>query len=165
MNAALEKFAHNFIIDEIVYWPPREKRLVRIEREIPKAGTCRVILKFDDKSDEQIEIERGCFEEHWNEAIAVFTALLDLDGDLSPLTDSEIQSLERARQDFVTKRREQISRDALRIKQQALRDAKGLFDAGEYNQFLQQIGPDHKDMPRDIEKRISIAAHKTQTKA
>jgi hypothetical protein len=165
MNAALDNFAHNPIIDEIVYWPPRQKRLVRIEREISEDGSCRVTLMFDDKTNDLIEIERGYFEEHWNEAIAVFTTLLNIGGDLSPLTDGEIQSLESARQESGARQREQISRDALRVKQQALRNAKGLFDAGEYDQFLQQFGPDLKDLPPEIEKRISIAADKTQEKA
>lgn len=165
MNSVLEEFAHNPIIDEIVYWPPRRKRLLRIERDIPASGNCRVTLKFDDKSTEIVEIKRGGFELHWNEAIAVITALLKIEGDLRPLSKAEIDSLEADRQEIEARKRDQISKDVFRLKQQALQYAKELFDAGEYDLFLQQFGPDTSDLSPVFEKRIAIAIKKIQTKA
>jgi hypothetical protein len=165
MNAALENFSHNLIVDAIVYWPPRQKRLVRMDREIPIEGDCCVTLTFDDNTAERITIERGCFESHWNEAIAVCTSLLSLVGDLSPLSVAEVQSLEVARQQSEARQRDEVSRAALRLKQQAIHDSQELFDAGEYAQFLQQFGPDVKDLPPETEKRIAIATNWVQKKA
>lgn len=126
MNAVLEKFAHNPIIDEIVYWPPREKRLTRIERDVPTTGSCFVTLFFDDMTTEVVVIGRGCFESHWNEAVAVLTAVLNVAGDLAPLSVAETESLERARQEFQASQRELVSRDSLRIKQQMIRLIEGV---------------------------------------
>ena len=160
MNSALDKFAHNVIIDEIVYWPPKEGRVLTIHSNVPSIGNCSVLIKYDDESEIVVEIERGYFEESWNEACAVLKAVTDIKGDFSPLTKDKILLLEADRQICIGYRIEGITNEANREKRRAMEKAIELFEAGMYEVFLEQFGSNYTSLPDSMVKRIEIARGK-----
>ena len=161
MNSVLEKFAHNFIIDEIVYWPPNHKAIISIEAIVPDIGKCIAKLNYNDGSSFDIDIERGCFEETWNEACAVLQSVTNISHGLRRLTPDEIMSLEKDRQEYVGYEIERISQKADRIEKEKINYAIELFESEMYEMFLEQFGYNCSDLPAPILKRIEIAKGKT----
>jgi len=160
MNSVLEKYAHNFIIDEIVYWPPSQKTITSIEAIVPNIGKCLARLHYHDGTSFDINIERGCFEKTWNEACAILHSVTNITEGLRRLTPREVAILEKERQDYVSYEIEQLEKEAQRIKKEQIEKAIELFDAGLYDVFLEQFGNNCVDIPAPIQKRIEIARGK-----
>lgn len=160
MDSVLEKFAHNCIIDEIRHWSSGKLKVRTIDSNVPNAGKCFVLIKYEDESECKIEIEREFFEETWNEACAVLKAVTDIKGDFSPLSDHEILSLQEDRKRYARYRLECIAGEALEQRRKALDKAVELFKAGMYEVFLEQFGVNYTPLPDLMVKRIEIAKKK-----
>ena len=144
MNSALDQYADNPIIDELVCWPPRPQRIlsVRAGDAIFRKPFIEVCLQDDEVF--QRHFPRAGFAAHWAEARVILAALttieLRADFPCEPLADEQ-----------------RLAREALATRDDCIADSDKMFDQGLYAQFLMQYGEDCRALPAATERRLEIA--------
>ncbi len=146
MNLALDRFADNPIIDELVFWPPRQERILSVR-------ACNVLFR---KPFIEVEMQGGeIFQRHfvrdgfagfWAEACVILGAITAIrlisDFSFQPVADSA-----------------GLTRRVLEARDECIEEANLMFDQGMYQQFLMQYGSDCKDLPPDAEQKVIHARH------
>lgn len=144
MNLALERYADNPIIDELVCWPPRNRRIESIR-------ACCVLFR---KPFIEVEIEggeifqrhfaRASFASHWAEVCVILESItcikLISEFNFEPVDDAE-----------------QLLQRVLADREECIEESNQMFDEGMYEQFLMQYGEDCKNLPPDTVQRIARA--------
>ena len=95
MYSVLEKFSHNIILDEIAHLLENGKIINAVKAVIHERGNCVVRVSFRDQTDYQIDVERGSFEDTWNEACAILMAVTNITEGIDRLTVNQISKLEK----------------------------------------------------------------------
>lgn len=162
MYSVLEKFSHNIILDEIAHLLENGKIINAVKAVIHERGNCVVRVSFRDQTDYQIDVERGSFEDTWNEACAILMAVTNITEGIDRLTVNQISKLEKDRQQNISRQQEYHMREAENIWNEQLVQATRLFEAGLYDEFLGKFGGNCKELPRLIRKRIEIAEKKVK---
>lgn len=144
MNLALDQFADNPIIDELVFWPPKGQ-------PVKSVRACSVLfrkpfieVKMQGGEVFQRHFARDSFAEFWAEALVI----------LQTLTSIELVS------DFrftAVADREALQRRALEIRDQCIAESNLMYEQGMYAQFLMQYGEDCRDLPAGTLKKIAHA--------
>jgi len=144
VNLALEHFADNPIIDELVTWPPRRLR-VRCIR------ACNVLFRkpfieveLEDGSQFHRHFQREAFASHWAAAVVILRAMtaieLKADFRFTPYADVEA-----------------LTREALAARDECLAEAEQMYREGMFEQFLMQFGPDCAHLPAAVEQMLAEA--------
>ena len=144
MNLALDEFADNPIIDELMRWPPRDQAMRSIR-------ACNVLFRkpfievqLADGDVFQRHFSRADFGKHWAEASVILQTLtraeIISEFDFVPLTD-----------------RDELARRALECRERCIAEADLMYEQGMYRQYLHQFGPDCRDLPRETLDRIERA--------
>ncbi len=150
MQLALDHFADNPVIDEIVVWPPRDRKITRIR-------ACNVLFRrpfievtLADGEVFQRHFLRQSFARDWAEAQVVLETLTSIEliteFPLAPLTDRDarIESI-------------------LAVRDDAIRESDKMFEQGMYAQFLQQYGEDCRDLPSATAEKIALARRQVRS--
>jgi hypothetical protein len=144
MNLTLDRYADNPIIDELVYWPPKQNRIQSVR-------ACCVMFRkpFIEVSMEGGEVfqrhfGRDSFARYWAEASVILETLTNIelisDFRFEPVRDSE-----------------KLVQEVLTNRDECIRESNLMFDEGMYQQFLLQYGEDCKNLPQDAVQKISYA--------
>ena len=144
MNLALDQLADNPIIDELVQWPPREQRMQSLR-------ACSVLFRkpfiearMADGELFQRQFARPGFSGYWAEASVILETLTGIeivsDFSFTPVAD-----------------RDALVRRVLACRDEGIAEANKMYEQGMYAQYLQQFGPDCRDLPADTEQRIAHA--------
>lgn len=144
MNLALEYFADNPIIDELVCWPPRAQRIRSLR-------ACSVLfrkpfIEIEMQDGELIHrhFERQGFAAHWAEASVILETItgieLKAEFDYRPLADPE-----------------PLRRRVLEARAECIEEVEQMFAEGMYEQFLMQFGEDCKNLPAGISDKLAQA--------
>ena len=144
MKLALDELADNPIIDELMFWLPKDQRTVSLR-------ACSVLfrrpfIEFQQADGKMVQrhFERASFAEYWAEALVI----------LETLTDIEIVS------DFaftpVSNRQELVER-VLACREESIAEADKMFEQGFYGQYLYQFGENCRDLPAPTRERIAKA--------
>ncbi len=152
MQLALDSFADNPVIDELVEWPPRKRRIVRIR-------ACNVLFRrpfievtLADGEVFQRHFLRQSFAQDWAEARVILQTLtaieLITEFRLAPLAD-RVARVEKI----------------LAVRDECIRESDKMFEQGMYAQFLQQYGEDCKDLPTAAAEKIAVAQQQLRTGA
>jgi hypothetical protein len=147
MKLALDELADNPILDELLFWMPKDQRIVSLR-------ACSVLfrrpfIEFQQADGKMVQrhFERASFAGHWAEALVI----------LETLTDIEIVS------DFaftpVSNRQELVDR-ALACRERCIAEADKMFEQGFYGQYLYQFGENCRELPAQTRKRIAEARQK-----
>jgi hypothetical protein len=144
MNLALDHLADNPVIDELVSWPPRAQRIVRVRGCNALFRKPFIEVTLADGEVFQRHFPRQGFAEDWAEARVILQTLTRIE----VVSDFEHQPV--ADRDGLVAR-------VLACRDECIAEAGQMFDAGMYAQFLQQFGEDCAALPEDVERRIAIA--------
>jgi len=144
MNLALERYADNPIVDELVCWPPKSKKIKSIR-------ACNVLFRkpfieveMADREIYQRHFARDSFAEFWAEACVI----------LDTLTTIELRS------DFDFKAVTEpgkLVQTILADRAECIEECEQMFAEGMYEQFLMQFGEDCKNLPLDTLQKIEQA--------
>lgn len=144
MNLALEEFADNPIIDELLRWPPREKRMQSIRACSVLFRKPFIEVQLGDGEVFQRHFARPEFGAHWAEASVI----------LQTLTGAEIIS----EFDFVPlSNPDELVQRVLDCRAECIAEADLMYEQGMYGQYLHQFGPDCRNLPPDTLERIEHA--------
>lgn len=144
MNLALDRYADNPIIDEIVYWPPKRHRIESVR-------ACSVLFR---KPFIEVEMEGGdIFQRHfaresfarfWAEACVILGTITSIklisDFSFEPTSDPE-----------------KLAQEVLACRDECIEESNLMFAEGMYSQFLIQYGEDCKNLPQDTVHKITQA--------
>jgi len=144
MNLALDYLADNPIIDELVFWPPKAQRMIRVRG-------CSVLFRkpfievtMTDGEVFQRHFPRQGFAGYWAEACVILQTL------------TRIQVVSEFEHEPVADREGLVAR-VLACREECIAEAGQMFDAGMYAQFLQQFGEDCAGLPEAVQRQIAIA--------
>ena len=144
MNLALERYADNPIIEELVCWPPRARRMISI-----RAGNVLFRKPFIEVEMEggeifQRQFVRNSFPENWAEACIILETLTRIkiisDFSFVPVTDPA-----------------KLVADVLANREECIEECDPMFDEGMYEQFLMQYGEDCANLPEAVAQKIELA--------
>ena len=144
MNSALDQYADNPIIDELVCWPPRPQKIrsVRAADAIFRKPFIEVCLQ--DGEVFQRHFPRVGFAADWAEARVILAALTTIelrsDIDCQPPADAQ-----------------RLASEALATRADCIAESDRMFAEGLYAQFLMQYGEDCRELPAEAERKLEIA--------
>ena len=144
MNLALERYADNPIIDELVCWPPKPHRMKSIRAGNVLFRKPFVEVEMEDGEIYQRQFERDSFPAFWAEACVILETVTGINL-ISEFSFDAVRDRERLVAEVLARRDECIAESNL------------MFDEGMYAQFLLQYGEDYRNLPADAERRIAIA--------
>ena len=145
MNLALEYFADNPIIDELVCWPPRARRIRRLRAASVLFRPPFIEIEMDDGEMIQRHFERASFARYWAEACVILAAITSIElvseFEVAPVADAE-----------------GLRQRVFEARDECIEESNQMYDEGMYEQFLMQFGKDCKDLPEDTQERLARAS-------
>jgi len=144
VNSALDQYADNPIIDELVCWPPRAQKIlsVRAADAIFRKPFIEVCLQ--DGEVFQRHFPRAGFAAYWAEARVILAAL----------TTIELRAEFRCEPPADA---EDLAREALSTRADCIAESDKMFAEGMYAQFLMQYGEDCRELPAETGRKLEIA--------
>lgn len=144
MNLALDEFAENPIIDELLVRPPRQQRMISVRACSVMFRKPFVEVQMANGEMFQRHFPRPSFAEHWAEASVILETLTRIeiisDFSFTPVAD-----------------RDALVQRVLACRDECISEANLMFEQGMYAQYLQQFGADCRDLPEECERRVAQA--------
>lgn len=144
MNLTLDRYTENPIIDELVFWPPKQNRILSLR------ACCAMFRKpFIEISIEGCEVFQrhfgtDSFARYWAEASVFLEAITSIklisDFSFEPIGDPG-----------------KFVREVLANRAECIDESNLMFDQGRYQRFLLQYGEDCKNLPADAVQKIACA--------
>ncbi len=144
MNLALERYADNPIIDELVCWPPRPTRMISIRAGNVLFRKPFIEVEMDGGEIFQRQSPRDSFSSYWAEACVIIETM------------TAIKLISEFDFDPVGARAELVA-DVLANRDECIEECSPMFDEGMYPQFLMQYGEDCANLPEDAVQKIAYA--------
>ena len=141
MNLALDRYADNPIIDELVFWPPKSNRIKSVR------GCCvmfrKPFIEIELEGGEifQRQFSRESFARYWAEACVILETISRIE----LISDFEFEPVRNP---------EQLAREILACRDECITESNLMFDQGMYAQFLMQYGEDCKNLPLETIQKI-----------
>jgi hypothetical protein len=150
MNLALERYADNPIIDELVCWPPRNRRIESIRACCVLFRRPFIEVEIEGGEIFQRHFARASFASYWAEACVILESITSIklisEFNFEPVDDAE-----------------QLVQRVLVDREECIEESNQMFDEGMYEQFLMQYGEDCKNLPPDTVQRIARARRQLDT--
>ncbi len=144
MNLALDRFADNPIIDELVRWPPSPHRILRVRAGAALFRPPFIEIEYADGEIEQRRFARDTFAADWAEARVILETLTTIelvsDLDVAPPRDAAM-----------------LAQKALAVRDTCIAEAGQMFEHGLYEQFLMQFGAECRELPAETQARVDAA--------
>jgi hypothetical protein len=144
VNSALDQYAENPIIDELVFWPPKSEKIRSVRACCVLFRKPFIEVRMAGGELFQRHFPRRGFAGFWAEACVILGALTAIelisDFDFEPYHDPA-----------------RLAREALAVRDDCIAECDKMFTEGLYEQFLMQYGADYKDLPAETERRLEIA--------
>ena len=152
MNSALDQYAENPIIDELVFWPPKSQRIVSVRACCVLFRKPFIEVTMAGGEVFQRHFLRQGFVEFWAEARVILETLssIELVSDFDYETPGET---------------EKLMREVLAVRDECIAESDKMFAEGMYEQFLMQYGPDCRNLPPATERKLEIARRELGTTA
>ncbi len=144
MNQVLDYYADNPIIDELVFWPPKSRRIKSVRAASVLFRKPFIEVELEGGEVFHRHFARDSFAQFWAEACVILDTLtrIELISDFSfePVIE-----------------REKLQRQILAIRDDLIEESNQIFEHGLYAQFLMQYGEDCKDLPAATLQKIAHA--------
>jgi hypothetical protein len=157
MNRLLQRYAHNVIVDEILYWSTNRREIGRVIPAPMDSNGARVIIEFRDRSTQSIQIQQGVFQEAWDEARIVLETATNIPGDFRRLTDAELDAIEPARRLFAEENTSRLEQQVAQDLAQSMIEIDAIFKDGLYDIFLNETGVQIKEPSDSLKAKIAYA--------
>ena len=151
MNLALEEFADNPIIDELVQWPPRSRRIISIRGCSTLFRKPFIEILLEDGALIQHHFVREAFAAHWAEAVVIIEAITSI----KIVSDFDFRAFSEP---------DELTERVLARRLQCIEESNLMFDNNMFEQFLNQYGEDCFALPEDAIERVKAAKAKLAEK-
>lgn len=144
MNALLERWAENPIIDELIFWPPKNKAIKSVRASAPMFRRPFIEIEFEDGKGFHRQFVRNSFAEFWAEAMIVLQTGTSIqvvsDFDCPPPADAET-----------------LRQAVLTAREECIEECEPMYAEGLYLQYWMQFGPDCGELPEEVRKKVEHA--------
>ena len=144
MNLALEHYADNPVIDELVCWPPKTHKMKSIRACLPIFRKPFIEIEMVGAETEIRHFPKDSFGQHWAEARVILDTICDVEllseFEVEPYPDAEI-----------------LIGKVLAVRHECIRESNLMYDNDMFEQFLHQYGEDCKNLPDEVKQNILIA--------
>ncbi len=144
MNLALEHFAENPIIDDLVYLPHKSNRIDSVRACASMFRRPFIEVEMADGQVHHRHFLRDHFARDWAEAIVILDTLTDIE----LISDFRFQPMRDPRA---------LIDKVLAARDECIAEADLMHDQGMYRQYLYQFGLECKNLPAETERRIAAA--------
>ena len=150
MNLTLERYADNPVIEELVCWPPRKRRVKSIRACCVLFRKPFIEVEMEGGEIFQRHFDRQSFARYWAEACVILETITRIqlisDFDFEPLKDVD-----------------RLAQDVLANRDECIEECNLMFDEGMYAQFLMQFGEDCSNLPVETIQKIIQAKQQLGT--
>ena len=144
MNQVLDHYADNPIIDELVFWPPKTRRIKSVRAASGMFRKPFIEVELEDGEVFHRHFARDSFAQFWAEACVILDTVtsIELISDFSfkPVADSE-----------------KLRRQVLATRDECIGESNKMFEECMYAPFLMQYGEDCKNLPNETLEKIAYA--------
>ncbi len=144
MKLALERYADNPIIDELVCWPSKSRRMNSVRAGNVLFRKPFIEVEMEDGEIFQRQFVRDSFAASWAEACVILETLTGIklvsEFSFTPIAD-----------------RPRLVVEVLAERDECIEESNQMFEAGMYEQFLMQYGEDCANLPEDALQKIAHA--------
>lgn len=148
MKLALDRFADNPVIDELICWTENNP-------SIKSLRACAVIWRKpfieieyqNSKKLDHMHFPKELFIHYWSEATVVLGTLTDIE----LISEFKCNSVENRKATVET---------ILSTRNACIRECDSMFDSGMYQVYINQFGANCKDLPEDTLAKLEIARQK-----
>jgi hypothetical protein len=127
--------------------PPRSEKILRLRGCAPVVRKPFIEIELSNGRSERHSFAKAEFARLWGEATII----------VKTLTDIDIVSEVRYQPDVAE---EQLVRDILQSRAEAIDESMEMFSAGTYRVFLEQFGQNYTNLPAGVEQCIETARKK-----
>ena len=147
MNLALDRYADNPIIDELLSWTAVPRKVKSLRGSFPVFRKPFIEVVYDDGETEYQHFPKEGFVKFWAEASVIIDTLTDIEliseFDFPPVADRGIQV-----------------NQILESRKECIEECREMFASGFFQIFVDQYGWNCKDLPADIDKNLAEAMSK-----
>jgi len=144
MNQVLDHYADNPIIDELVFWPPKSRRIKSVRAASSMFRKPFIEVELEGGEVFHRHFARDSFAQFWAEACVILDTItsIELISDFSfkPVADSE-----------------KLQQQVLATRDEYIEESNQMFDECIYAPFLMQYGEDCKNLPTETLEKIAHA--------
>jgi len=144
MNLALDHFADNPIIDELVFWPPRDHAIRSVRACSSMFRKPFIEVQMQNGEVFHRHFPRDSFAEFWAEACVILETLTSIelisDFSFTPVAD-----------------RKAMIQKVLTTRAECIAESELMYEQGMYAQFVMQYGEDCRDLPPETLKKLGHA--------
>lgn len=144
MNSALDHYAENPIIDELVFWPPKSEKIRSVRACCVMFRKPFIEVTMAGGELFQRHFARPGFPGYWAEACVILEALTPIE----LITDFSCEPYRDP---------DGLAREVLSVRDECIAESEKMFAEGMYAQFLMQYGADHRGLPAQAERKLEIA--------
>ena len=144
MNLALEHYAENPIIDELVYLPHKTNRIKSVRACASMFRRPFIEVEMAGGEVHHRHFLRDSFARDWAEARVILDTLTDIE----LISEFQYTSLKNS---------DALIQDVLQTRADCIVEADLMFQNGMYLQFLNQFGLECKSLPAETESHIAEA--------
>lgn len=144
MNLALEHYAENPIIDELVYLPHKTNRIDSVRACASMFRRPFIEVEMGGGEVHHRHFLRDTFARDWAEAKVILDALTDIEL-ISEFRYTPLKDPDR------------LVREVLKTREACIAEADLMFDNGMYLQYLNQFGLECKNLPAETESKVAKA--------
>lgn len=144
VNLALDRYADNPIIDELVVWPPRQLPIRRVRACSVLFRKPFIEVELADGTQFQRHFARESFAAYWAEAAVILETLTDIE----LVCEFRFTPLPNAGA---------LAREVLASRDDCFAEAEPMYREGLYAPYLMQFGVDYARLPDRIELMLDEA--------
>ncbi len=145
MKLALDRFADNPVIDELICWTNDKQPIKSLRASAPIWRKPFIEIEYrNSKKPDHMHFPKELFIHYWSEATLV----------LETLTNIELISEFKCNP---VANRKATEETILSTRNACIRECEGMFESGMYQVYINQFGPNCKDLPEEIKSNLKIA--------
>ncbi len=144
MKLALDKFADNPVIDELLCRWDTHKEILNLRASAPMWRKPFIEMTYQEGEIIHMHFPKELFVHYWSEAAVVLETLTDIE----LISEFKCDSLSN---------REVTSKIALSTRDVCIRDCDAMFESGFYQVYISQFGCNCKNLPTETLEKLKTA--------
>lgn len=145
MKLALDRFADNPVIDELICWMDNRQPIKSLRASAPMWRKPFIEIEYrNSKKTDHMHFSKELFIHYWSEATVILETLTDIDVN----AEFKCQPVEN---------RKATEQTILSTRNACIRECEEMYEAGIYQVYLDQFGVNCRDLPEETVQKIRSA--------
>lgn len=145
MKLALDRFADNPVIDELICWIDSGQPIERLRACAPIWRKPFIEIEYrNSKKIDHMHFPRELFIHYWSEAILILETLTDIE----LISEFKCHPVDNRKATIET---------ILSTRNACIRECENIYESGIYQVYLDQFGGNFKNLPEDTMQKIKLA--------